>query len=138
MQDFDFGLGEDIDTLRTTVAKFAAERIAPLAADIDRDNRFPRELWPELGDLGLLGITVEEDLGGTGLGYLAQRQLALVYGATIVVMGFGALGVIRALRRNLDVECACMGTVLKVPLSTVALTEDLGMVAMAGAMWLAH
>jgi hypothetical protein len=73
-----------------------------------------------------------------GLGYLAQRRLALVYGATIVVMGFGALGVIRALRRNLDVECACMGTVLKVPLSTVALTEDLGMVAMAGAMWLAH
>ncbi len=61
MQDFDFGLGEDLDTLRATVAKFAAERIAPLAADIDRDNRFPRELWPELGDLGLLGITVEED-----------------------------------------------------------------------------
>jgi isovaleryl-CoA dehydrogenase len=72
MQDFDFGLGEDIDTLRATVAKFAAERIAPLAADIDRDNRFPRELWPELGDLGLLGITVEESLGGTGLGYLAH------------------------------------------------------------------
>ena len=72
MQDFDFGLGEDIDTLRVTVAKFAAERIAPLAADIDRDNRFPRELWPELGDLGLLGITVEEEQGGTGLGYLAH------------------------------------------------------------------
>src|ERR1700754_3680281 len=72
MQDFDFGLGEDIDTLRATVAKFAAERIAPLAADIDRDNRFPRELWPELGDLGLLGITVEEEQGGTGLGYLAH------------------------------------------------------------------
>ena len=72
MQDFDFGLGEDIDTLRATVAKFAAERIAPLAADIDRDNHFPRELWPQLGDLGLLGITVEEELGGTGLGYLAH------------------------------------------------------------------
>src|SRR5262245_38760818 len=72
MQDFDFGLGEDLDTLRATVAKFAAERIAPLAADIDRDNRFPRELWPELGDLGLLGITVEEAAGGTGLGYLAH------------------------------------------------------------------
>ncbi|MGH8237307.1 MAG: isovaleryl-CoA dehydrogenase [Steroidobacteraceae bacterium] len=72
MQDFDFGLGEDIDTLRATVAKFAAQRIAPLAADIDRDNRFPRELWPELGDLGLLGITVEEEHGGTGLGYLAH------------------------------------------------------------------
>lgn len=72
MQDFDFGLGEDIDTLRATVAKFAAERIAPLAADIDRENRFPRELWPELGDLGLLGITVEEAHGGAGLGYLAH------------------------------------------------------------------
>jgi isovaleryl-CoA dehydrogenase len=72
MQDFDFGLGEDIDTLRATVTKFAAERIAPLAADIDRNNRFPRELWPELGNLGLLGITVEEELGGTGLGYLAH------------------------------------------------------------------
>jgi isovaleryl-CoA dehydrogenase len=72
MQDFDFGLGEDLDTLRATVAKFAAERIAPLAADIDRENRFPRELWPELGDLGLLGITVEESFGGTGLGYLAH------------------------------------------------------------------
>jgi isovaleryl-CoA dehydrogenase len=71
MQDFDFGLGEDLDTLRDTVAKFAAERIAPLAADIDRTNRFPRELWPQLGELGLLGITVEELYGGTGLGYLA-------------------------------------------------------------------
>jgi isovaleryl-CoA dehydrogenase len=72
MQDFDFGLGEDLDTLRATVAKFAAERIAPLAADIDRENRFPRELWPELGDLGLHGITVEESFGGAGLGYLAH------------------------------------------------------------------
>ncbi len=72
MQDFDFGLGEDLDTLRDTVAKFSAERIAPLAADIDRSNRFPRELWPQLGELGLLGITVEEQYGGTGLGYLAH------------------------------------------------------------------
>jgi len=72
MQDFDFGLGEDLDTLRATVAKFAAERIAPLAADIDRNNLFPRDLWPQLGELGLLGITVEEKDGGTGLGYLAH------------------------------------------------------------------
>ena len=72
MQDFDFGLGEDLDTLRATVAKFAAERIAPLAADIDRNNLFPRGLWPQLGELGLLGITVEEKDGGTGLGYLAH------------------------------------------------------------------
>jgi isovaleryl-CoA dehydrogenase len=72
MEDFDFGLGEDIDTLRATVAAFAQERIAPLAAQIDRDNRFPRELWPEMGELGLLGITVEETLGGSGMGYLAH------------------------------------------------------------------
>jgi isovaleryl-CoA dehydrogenase len=72
MQDFDFGLGDDIDTLRSSIAQFARDRIAPIAADIDRDNRFPRELWPEFGDLGLLGITVEESLGGSGLGYLAH------------------------------------------------------------------
>jgi isovaleryl-CoA dehydrogenase len=72
VEDFDFGLGEDLDALRATVAKFASERIAPLAADIDRENRFPRELWPELGDLGLLGLTVEEEFGGSGLGYLAH------------------------------------------------------------------
>jgi isovaleryl-CoA dehydrogenase len=72
MEDFDFGLGEDIDTLRATVAAFAQERIAPMAAQIDRDNRFPRELWPEMGELGVLGITVEETLGGSGMGYLAH------------------------------------------------------------------
>ena len=72
MEDFDFGLGEDLDALRATVAKFASERIAPMAAAIDRDNHFPRELWPEFGDLGLLGITVEDEFGGTGLGYLAH------------------------------------------------------------------
>ncbi len=72
MEDFDFGLGEDIDALRASVAQFAADRIAPLATDIDRDNRFPRELWPQMGEIGLLGITVEESLGGAGLGYLAH------------------------------------------------------------------
>ena len=72
MLDFDFGLGDDIDTLRASIAQFARDRIAPIAADIDRDNRFPRELWPELGELGLLGITVEEQYGGTGMGYLAH------------------------------------------------------------------
>ncbi len=72
MLDFDFGLGEDIDLLRETVNAFANDRIAPRAADIDAANEFPRDLWPELGELGLLGITVEEDYGGTGLGYLAH------------------------------------------------------------------
>jgi len=72
MFDFDFGLGEDIDLLRETVAAFAADRIAPRAADIDESNKFPRDLWPELGELGLLGITVEEEYGGSALGYLAH------------------------------------------------------------------
>ena len=72
MIDFDFGLGEDIDMLRKSVSDFAAERIAPRASQIDASNQFPRDLWTELGDLGLLGITVEEEFGGTGLGYLAH------------------------------------------------------------------
>jgi isovaleryl-CoA dehydrogenase len=72
MEDFDFGLGEDVDALRRIVAQFAAERIAPLAVAIDRENRFPRELWPQLGELGLLGVTVEEVHGGAGMGYLAH------------------------------------------------------------------
>ncbi len=72
MFDFDFGLGDELDLLRDTVRDFAADRIAPLAERIDRDNQFPRALWPELGELGLLGITVEEEYGGSALGYLAH------------------------------------------------------------------
>lgn len=72
MLDFDFGLGEDIDLLRETVRAFAADRIAPRAADIDANNEFPRDLWPQLGELGLLGVTVEEEYGGSSLGYLAH------------------------------------------------------------------
>ncbi len=72
MFDFDFGLGEDVDLLRESVHSFAADRIAPRAQEIDASNKFPRDLWPELGALGLLGITIEEELGGTGLGYLAH------------------------------------------------------------------
>jgi len=72
MFDFDFGLGEDIDMLRETVRSFADDRIAPRAEQIDRDNKFPRDLWPQLGDLGLLGITVEAADGGSALGYLAH------------------------------------------------------------------
>src|SRR5215831_7497956 len=69
---FDFGLGADVDMLRKTVSDFAQDRIAPRANAIDRDNVFPRDLWPEMGALGLLGITVEEEWGGSGLGYLAH------------------------------------------------------------------
>ena len=70
--EFDFGLGETMNMLRHTVQQFARDEIAPLAAGIDADNEFPRELWPKLGALGVLGVTVEEELGGAGLGYLAH------------------------------------------------------------------
>ena len=69
---FDFGLGADVDMLRQTVSGFAQEKIAPRADEIDRSNVFPRDLWPEMGALGLHGITVEEEWGGVGLGYLAH------------------------------------------------------------------
>ncbi|HRD28168.1 MAG TPA: isovaleryl-CoA dehydrogenase [Caulobacter sp.] len=88
----DFGLGETADAIRETTARFAADRIAPIAADIDRDNAFPRGLWPQMGELGLHGITVEEEFGGLGLGYLehvvameevsrASASVGLSYGA---------------------------------------------------------
>src|SRR5499425_534988 len=89
---FDFGLGHDVDLLRDTVSGFARDHIAPRAEEIDRTNTFPRDLWPELGRLGLLGITVEEEFGGAGLGYLehcvameevsrASASVGLSYGA---------------------------------------------------------
>jgi isovaleryl-CoA dehydrogenase len=89
---FDFGLGPDVDALRDSVENFAQDRIAPRADEIDRTNTFPRDLWPELGQMGLLGITVEEDYGGAGLGYLehcvaleeisrASGSIGLSYGA---------------------------------------------------------
>src|SRR6202161_4393232 len=68
----DFELGAEIDMLRDSVSGFAAAEIAPIAAEIDRSDEFPRQLWPRLGALGLLGITVEEEFGGAGMGYLAQ------------------------------------------------------------------
>src|SRR5260221_9346049 len=89
---FDFGLGSDVDMLRKTVSGFAQDRIAPRADAIDRENVFPRDLWPEMGALGLHGITVEEEFGGSGLGYLehcvameeisrASASVGLSYGA---------------------------------------------------------
>ena len=88
----DFGLGETADAIRETTARFAADRIAPLAAEIDETNAFPRQLWPQMGELGLHGITVEEAYGGLGLGYLehvvaveevsrASASVGLSYGA---------------------------------------------------------
>jgi isovaleryl-CoA dehydrogenase len=88
----DFGLGETADAIRDVTARFAAEKIAPIAAEIDASNTFPRELWPQMGELGLHGITVSEEDGGLGLGYLehvvameeisrASASVGLSYGA---------------------------------------------------------
>jgi isovaleryl-CoA dehydrogenase len=71
-REFSFGLGEDIDPVREQVRRFAEEHIAPRANEIDRSNVFPRDLWPEMGNLGLLGLTVKPEDGGAGLGYLAH------------------------------------------------------------------
>jgi isovaleryl-CoA dehydrogenase len=92
LPSLDFGLGETADAIRETTARFAADRIAPRAAEIDASNVFPRDLWPEMGALGLHGITVEEADGGLGLGYLehcvameevsrASASVGLSYGA---------------------------------------------------------
>jgi isovaleryl-CoA dehydrogenase len=92
VRDFDFGLGEDLDLLRDTVRAFAEAELAPRAAEIDRSNLFPRDLWPLLGELGLLGITVEPEWGGAGLGYLAHvvamEELSRVSGS--VGLSYGA------------------------------------------------
>src|SRR5580692_5313494 len=100
----DFGLGSDIDMLRDTVRAFAQNKIAPYAAEIDRSNKFPRELWPQLGELGLLGITVEEEWGGSGLGYLAHcvAMEEISRGSAAVGLSYGAHSnlCVNQLRRN--------------------------------------
>jgi len=70
--ELNFGLGETLDMLREQVNNFAATEIAPRAAEIDQNNEFPADLWRKLGDMGLLGITVSEEYGGSAMGYLAH------------------------------------------------------------------
>jgi isovaleryl-CoA dehydrogenase len=88
----DHSLGETIDLIRDTVRQFSSQEIAPRAAEIDQTDAFPRDLWPRLGDLGLLGITVSEEYGGAGLGYLAHAVTMeeISRGSASVGLSYGA------------------------------------------------
>ncbi len=92
MAQLDFQLGEDIDMLRDQVASFCDAEIAPRAADIDRDNDFPADLWRKMGDLGILGVTAPEEYGGAGLGYLAHcvAMEEVSRGSASVGLSYGA------------------------------------------------
>jgi isovaleryl-CoA dehydrogenase len=101
--EFDFGLGETLDEIRREVRRFATSEIAPLAAEMDRSNEFPRALWPKLGAQGLLGVTVPDRWGGADLGYLAH----------VVVMeeisrACGAVGLSYGAHSNLCVNQICL------------------------------
>jgi isovaleryl-CoA dehydrogenase len=104
----DFGLGDTADLLRDSVHSFSDDKIAPLADEIDRTNKFPRRLWPQLGELGLLGITVEEEFGGAGLGYLehcvAMEEVSR--GSASVGLSYGAHSnlCVNQIRRNANEE----------------------------------
>src|SRR5258706_13670711 len=91
-QGFDFGLGEDIDMLRTTARGFSDDKIAPRADEIDKTNTFPRDLWPQMGALGLHGITVGEEYGGSDMGYLAHcvAMEEISRGSASVGLSYGA------------------------------------------------
>src|SRR6186713_3048212 len=103
-RDFNFDLGDTADAIRETVRDFAQEKIAPRAEEIDRTNEFPRALWPKLGALGLHGITVEEEYGGSGLGYLehciAMEEISR--GSASIGLSYGAHSnlCVNQIRRN--------------------------------------
>jgi isovaleryl-CoA dehydrogenase len=103
-QGLDFGLGEDIDMLRETTRGFSDDKIAPRAGEIDKTNTFPRDLWPQMGALGLHGITVEEEYGGAGLGYLAHcvAMEEISRGSASVGLSYGAHSnlCVNQIRRN--------------------------------------
>jgi isovaleryl-CoA dehydrogenase len=103
-RDFNFNLGEDADAIRETVRDFAQAEIAPRAEAIDRTNEFPRDLWPKLGALGLHGITVEEQYGGSGLGYLehcvAMEEVSRASGSVGLSYGAHSNLCVNQLRRN--------------------------------------
>jgi isovaleryl-CoA dehydrogenase len=104
LRDFNFGLGDTADLVRDSVQSFAADRIAPRADEIDRSNTFPRDLWPELGKLGLHGITVEPEWGGAGFGYLehcvAMEEISRASAAVGLSYGAHSNLCVNQIRRN--------------------------------------
>ncbi|MEC8136249.1 MAG: acyl-CoA dehydrogenase family protein, partial [Pseudomonadota bacterium] len=100
----DFGLGETAELMRETVRSFAADEVAPRAAEIDSRDEFPRDLWPKIGALGLHGITVEEEYGGAGMGYtehvIAVEELSRASGSVGLSYGAHSNLCINQLRRN--------------------------------------
>ena len=98
-REFNFGLDPEIEEIRDMVRRWTDDRLAPMAEDIDRKNEFPRELWPEMGELGLLGITANEDFGGTGLGYLAHTVVM-----EEISRGSGSIGLSYGAHSNLCVN----------------------------------
>ena len=87
-----FSCGEDIEALRDMVHRWAQDRVAPIAAEIDASNKFPAELWKEMGELGLLGITVNEEYGGVNMGYLAHTIVVeeIARASASVSLSYGA------------------------------------------------
>ncbi len=87
-----FDLGEDIHALQEQVHRFAQDQIKPLAAEVDRSNKFPAHLWKSMGDIGVLGVTVEEEFGGVGLGYLAHTVVIeeIARASASVSLSYGA------------------------------------------------
>ena len=104
LRALDFDLGETADMLRRQVEDFATDEIAPRAAAIDRDNDFPADLWRKLGDLGVLGITVEEEYGGAGMGYLehvvAMEEISRASAAVGLSYGAHSNLCVNQIRRN--------------------------------------
>jgi isovaleryl-CoA dehydrogenase len=104
LPQFDFDIGETAEMLRESVASFAQSKVAPIAADIDRNNEFPRSIWKQMGDMGLLGITVEEEYGGAGMGYLehmiAVEEMSRASGAVGLSYGAHSNLCVNQLRRN--------------------------------------
>ena len=104
LRSMNFGLGDTADMIRDSVERFAADEILPRAADIDRDNEFPMDLWPKMGEVGILGVTVEEEYGGAGLGYLehvvALEEVSRASGSVGLSYGAHSNLCVHQIRRN--------------------------------------